>query len=93
VVRFLTKETDFYVTLQFEDLEDKQALGGLIEQVLDVVDKFPVEETPGPQPGYVGITFKAPEAELRLWFTQIDAKAALENGSRGEELFDVLQAK
>jgi hypothetical protein len=93
VVRFAAMETDYYVTLQVETLEDKQALGKLIEQVLGVLAQFPVETTPGPQPGYVGIAFKAPSDELNLWFTRRDAEAALENGLRGEELFNSLQAK
>jgi len=93
VVRFLAMETDFHVTLQVQDLEDKAALGDLVEQVLGVVSQFPVEETPGPQPGYVGITFEGPEDELRLWFTQRDAEDALENGMRGVELFNALQSK
>ena len=93
VVRFLALETDFYVTLKVIDLEAKQALGEWIEQVLVVVAKFPVEDTPGPQPGYVGITFETPGDELRLWFTQMDAETALENGLQGEELFNALQLK
>lgn len=93
VVRFLAMETDFYVTIKVEDLDDKQALGDLIEQVLGVVAKFPVEETPGPQLGYVGILFEAPGDEARLWFTRIDAQAALDNGLRGEELYLALQEK
>jgi hypothetical protein len=93
VVRFLAMETDFYATLEVKDLGDKQALGEWIEQVLVVVAKFPVEDTPGPQPGYVGITFKAPGDELRLWFTRMDAETALENGLQGEELFNALQVK
>lgn len=93
IVRFLTMETDFHIALKVNDLEDKQALGKLIEQVLAVVAKFPLEDTPGPQPGYVGITFEAPTDELRLWFTQIDGESAIENGLQGEELFNTLQAK
>ena len=93
VVNFLAMETDFYVTLEVKNLEDKQALGELIEQVLAAVAKFPAEDTPGPQPGYVGITFKAPGDELRLWFTQMDAQTALENGLQGEELLNALQTK
>ena len=93
VVRFLTKETDFHITLKVNNLEDKQALGELIEQVLAVVAKFPKEETPGPQPGYVGITFEAPTDELRLWFTQMDAETAIESGAKGEALFNALQPK
>jgi hypothetical protein len=93
VVRFLAMETDFFVKLKVRDLDDKQALGEWIEQVLNVVAKFPVENTPGPQSGYVGITFESPGDELRLWFTQMDAEAALENGLQGEELFNALQVK
>jgi hypothetical protein len=93
IVRFLTMETDFHVTLKVNYLEDKQALGELIEQVLAVVAKFPPKDTPGLQPGYVGITFEAPTDELRLWFTQKDGEAAIENGLHGEELLNTLQAK
>lgn len=92
-VRFLAMETDFYVTLEVKDLEDKRVLGELIEQVLGVVSEFPVEETPGPQPGYVRITFEAPGDELRLWFTQLEARAAIDSGLRGEDLFNSLQAE
>ena len=93
IVRFLTMETDFHVTIKVNDLEEKKALGELIKQVLAVVAKFPPEGTPGPQPGYVGITFEAPADELRLWFAQTDGEAAIENGLRGEELFNTLQTK
>ena len=93
IVHFLPMETDFHVTLKVNNLEDKQALGELIEQVLAVVAKFPKEETPGPQPGYVGITFEAPTDELRLWFTQMDAETAIESGAKGEALFNALQPK
>ena len=93
VVRFLTMETDFHITLKVNDLEDKQVLGKLIEQVLAVVATYSPEETPGPQSGYVGITFEAPTDKIRLWFTQKDGEAAIESGLRGEELFNALQAK
>jgi hypothetical protein len=91
IVRFLTKETDFHVTLNVNNLEDKQTLGELIEQVVAVVAKYPPEDTPGPQPGYVGITFEAPTDELHLWFTQMDAETALKSGLKGETLFNALQ--
>lgn len=93
VVRFLALETDFYVTLKVKDLGDKQVLGELIEQVLSTVAEFPPEETPGPQAGYVGITFDSPGDDLRLWFTQTDAKTAIENGLQGKELFNALQTR
>ena len=93
VVYFVAMETDFYVTFQVKDLGDKQALGILAEQVMDVLANFPVEETPGPQPGYVGITFETPGDTLRLWVTRIEVETAIENGLRGEELFEILLSK
>lgn len=93
LVRFLAMETDFHVSLKVKDLRDKQANGKLIEQILGVVSKFPAAETPGPQPGYVGVTFESGGEEIRLWFTQLEAQTAIESGLRGEELFDALQAK
>lgn len=93
VVRFLALETDFYVTLKVMELEDKQKLGILIEQVLHVISDFPVEETPGPQSGYVEIAFEAPEDELHLWFTLLEAETARKQGLTGKELFQALQMK
>ena len=92
-VRFLAMETDFYVTLKVQDLGNEHALGELIEQVLAVVSEFPPEDTPGPQPGSVGVTFKASGGELRLWFTQVEAKIAIDKGLSGKELFNALQGK
>ena len=91
VVRFLPMETDFYITLQVEKLEDEQALGESIEQVMEVLSGFPTDATPGPQPGYVGITFEAPEDSLRMWVMRINIEIALDNGLRGKELFKALQ--
>ena len=93
VVRFLTKETDFHITLKVNNLEDKQTLGELSEQVLAVVATYSPEETPGPQSGYVGITFEAPTDKIRLWFIQKDGESAIKNGLQGAELFNTLQAK
>jgi len=93
VARFLAMETDFYITVQVEDLENKQALGELIEQIMGVLAGFPTDETPGPQPGYVGITFESSKNSLNLWVKRTDIESALENGLRGQELFDSLHTK
>lgn len=91
VVRFLPMETDFYLTLQVEELEDEQALGELLEQVMEVLMEFPTDATPGPQSGYVSITFEAPEDSLRLWALRAEIETALETGLRGKELLKALQ--
>jgi hypothetical protein len=93
VARFLAMETDFYIALQVENLEDEQVLGNLVEQVMGVLAEFPTDETPGPQPGYVGITFESPEDSLRLWVTRAKIDTALANGLRGAGLFKALQTK
>jgi len=93
VLRFLAMETDFYITLQVENLENKRVLGEYVEQVMEVLADFPIGETPGPQPGYIGITFEAPGDSLRLWVMRTDVAAALEEGLRGAELFDALKTK
>lgn len=93
VVRFHAMETDFYITLKVEDLGDLQVLGELVEEVMDVLSGFPTEETPGPQPGYIGITFESPEDSIRLWDMRTNVEAALESGMRGEDLFNALQSK
>lgn len=91
VVRFSTMETDFYVTLHVPNLEDKEALGEMITQVLSITKDFPVQDTPGPQPGYLGITFQTTEDELHLWFEIREAESAIDSGLTGEKLFNVLQ--
>ena len=93
VVSFHVMETDFYITLKVESLDDHQILGEWIEKVIGVLADFPVDETPGPQPGYVGITFETSEDSLRLWVTQTEVESALESGKRGEELFNAIQAQ
>jgi hypothetical protein len=91
VLRFLAMETDFYVTLKVDDLENKQVLGKLVEQVMEVLAEFPTDETPGPQPGYVGITFETSRDSLRLWIMRNEIETALADGLRGAELFIALQ--
>jgi len=91
VARFLAMQTDYHLTLMVDDLEDRQALGELVENVMDVLAGFPTEETPGPQPGYIGITFESPEDSFRLWVMRTNVEAALKSGMRGEELFNAIQ--
>jgi len=93
IARFLAMETDFHITLSVEDLDDHQTLGKLIEDVMTVLAAFSTEDTPGPRPGYVGLTFETSNDSLRLWVMRTDIEAALEKGLQGEELFTTLQNK
>lgn len=93
VVRFLAMETGFYITLQVDNLEDKQILGKRVEKIMQVLGKFPTDEIPGLQPGYVGITFETAGNNLKLWVMRTEIETALESGLRGTELFEALQIK
>jgi hypothetical protein len=92
-VRFAAMETDFRVTVQVSSLTDRESLGNLLEQILIVLDQFPVGATPGPQAGYVGVTFQTKDNELRLWFLVNDGESARVLGLRGAALLDKLQNK
>lgn len=92
-VRFAAMETDFRITIQVASPTDREALGNLLEKILIVLDQFPPGATPGPQAGYVGVTFQTKEDELRLWFLVEDGESARALGLRGAELLDKLQNK
>lgn len=68
VAYFAAMETDFRVTIKVPDLKDTESLGNLLEKVLIVLDDFPTDKTPGPQPGYIGVTFQAGNEVLNMWF-------------------------
>lgn len=87
---FAAMETDFYVTLPVEDLEDIAALGELVEGVLAVLDGFPPQSTPGPQPGRVSITLVAGETEGHLSFGFAEVAKARKRGLSGATLLQAL---
>ena len=91
VRRFAVMQTDLHITLPVDDVADLDALGELAAAVLDVLDGFPPSETPGPQAGYVGITFVAGEEELGLWFKVPEGVEARDRGLRGAALLEALR--
>jgi hypothetical protein len=93
IVRFAAMETDYRITFQVVSLEDRETLGTLLEQILLVLDGFPTGTTPGPNPGYVGVTFQSGDDSLRLWFTNVDGESARALDLHGAALLDKLQIK
>ncbi|NOY98077.1 MAG: hypothetical protein GXP40_02590 [Chloroflexi bacterium] len=91
IVYFAAKETDFYVTLEVDGLKDESALGERLEDVLTALEAFPSDETPGPQPGYISVTFQSAEEALRLRFTEIQVIEFRQQGLRGVDLFKALK--
>lgn len=90
---FAAMETDYRVTLSVNDLIDTGALGSLLERTLVVIDGFPVTETPGPNPGYIGISFQAGEQIENLWFQRAKSDQLRAQGLSGVELYEALKAR
>jgi hypothetical protein len=93
IAYFAARETDYYVTLNVSSLDDKTALGGLLEQVLAVIDTFLVGTTPGPNPGYIGVNFQAGDQVEHLWFERRVADETRQQGLTGAELYQALIVK
>jgi len=89
IVRFARRETDFYITLNTQDLSDEVALGELIENTLTILNQFPREQL-GPSLGYVGITFQAGSQSENLWFMQTKANDLISQGTTGAALYQAL---
>ncbi len=90
VTSFAAMETDFRISVEVKDLSDRAALGETLEKILSVLNTFSPEETPGPQPGYIGIRFFQQSDELNLWFTVQDGEVARGKGLHGAELLEDL---
>jgi len=88
---FVAMETDYRVTLAVETLAEAEVLGGLLEQTLEIIGAFPVEETPGLNPGYIGIVFETGESAENLWFQQRQADALRAQGLSGAQLYEALK--
>ncbi len=91
VVGFSAMETDFRLSVPVKTLGDKNELGTLLEKILKAITGLPPGSFSGPQPGYVGVTFRSGDDESRLWFTLTDGNAAMERGLRGAALLEALQ--
>jgi len=89
---FAVMETDFGIQVPVASLTDLEALGNLAGQVLLVLERFPVGQVPGPQPGQVQLIFSAGGEELALTFTVEQAAAARSAGLSGAVLLEALRA-
>jgi len=86
-VRFSARETDYYVTLAVPDLQDEANLGDLLMVTFGIIAEFPVSQTPGPNPGYVGINFQSSNGTRNLWVARNTADELLAKGLKGAEFF------
>lgn len=88
--RFAVVQTDYYLSFTVPSLNDGPALGEMLERLLGVLARFPTGSTPGPQPGYVAVTFASGQEHIRLWFRTTLADEARAQGLSGTALFTFL---
>ena len=85
-------ETDFYVTLPVDDLNDEATLGEIVEQTLTlIIEQFPRPIVPGGQDGFVEFSFVAGNETHILRAPIPLAKELLEKGLHGAELLQALE--
>ncbi len=88
---FGAMETDFYIRVPIEDLNDDNALGSIVEQVLPIIDEFPRPRVPGPMDGFVEFTFFIGN-EQRVIRVPIPLGIQLrKDGLRGAELLRAIE--
>lgn len=90
---FATMETDFHVTAKVSKLSNKNELGELLEKILIILDGYPVGKIPGPQPGYINVSFQAVDEQLNLMFLVTAGKSARTQGLHSAALLDELTRK
>lgn len=93
VERFLPMNTDLYLEIPVEDLNDAERLGEQLKPVIETAADIPADWLPGNgQIGYLGPSFLAGEGVQRLWFPFTHAQKVLADGLTGAELIQALSA-
>lgn len=87
IVYFLAMETDFHVTISVDTLDDYDAFGNWIAQVMQTVNNLPPDMIAGPMPGVVELRFEKNTGEFIILRVPIQEYNESANGKTGEELF------
>lgn len=87
VIQFLAMETDFYVIVPVETLDDYEAFGNWTAQVMQVVKELPADSIAGPRPGFVEFRFEKSFSENISSRVPIEGYNETAGGKTGEELF------
>ena len=88
---FGAMETDFYVILSVADLNDNEALGNLIAQVLPALEHFATGSVPGPKDGFIEFTFRVGEDQRVLRVPLPLGREVREKGISGAELIAAVE--
>jgi hypothetical protein len=63
---FSAMETDFYFTINVQDLKDDNELGTWIVNVIKIINALPPDSISGPQAGFVEFTFQTTDDQKTL---------------------------
>ncbi|MFM8876525.1 MAG: hypothetical protein ACKOGC_10705, partial [Anaerolineae bacterium] len=85
---FLPMETDFYVRLQVEDLNNEEVFGDWIAQVMELVLQIPRDQLSGKY-GFVEFWFEKSETEHLTLRLPIQRYIDESQGKSGAELFQM----
>jgi len=80
-------ETDFYVIVTVESLDDYETFGNWVYDVMQIVNGLPPEDLAGPQPGFVEFRFEKSISESIGFRVPIRQYNDTAQGISGEELF------
>jgi hypothetical protein len=93
VLKFLAMETDFYVFIAVDVLDDYETFGNWIAQVMQIVMGLLPELVAGPKPGYVAFRFAKNDSEFVALSVPIQQYKDTASGKTGEELFNMFYVK
>jgi hypothetical protein len=91
VVSFSALETDIYITVSVKDLQNRNDLGFRIYDMAQVLKQIDLE-LPGPNVGYLGVTFQQGGQTMQVWVPRDSVNQAISNGVRGSGLLDAFQS-
>ena len=87
VIRFLAMETDFYVIVSVEKMDDYETFGKWITQVMQVVGGLPPDAIAGSKPGFIEFRFEKSTTDGMGFRVPIQGYAEAASGKTGEEIF------
>ncbi len=88
---FALMETDVKFVLDVDSLQDQDALAVQAHEILRIMYGIPQDQFPGPNPGYIGITFQTPDQKTQYyWFPKQVGIDAFMQGLTGEDLLKAL---
>jgi hypothetical protein len=90
VAYFAAMQTDFTVTAQVASLDDEAALGDLAAEILTVLNSFPPDEDPGPNPGRITLIFTQDTNQVFVTVPVGQAAQLVEQGLSGAALWAAL---